>query len=109
MGLIEIGHRMAKRAWRMPLIGQILELDYARTFSKHSAGAFRGVHASFAQAEAAIPVGKKVGYDHDELADFYRQRMEKACQSNYAVLFWLRPLLRPDSVIFDFGGHVGVS
>ena len=50
-----------------------------------------------------------MGYDHDELAGLYRLRMEKACQSDYAVLFWLRDIREPDSFVFDFGGHVGVS
>jgi putative methyltransferase (TIGR04325 family) len=109
VGIIEIGDRIAKNAWRMPLVGQVLELDYDRTFSHCPSGAFRGVYRTFAEAEAAIPPGKRVGYDHAELAGYYRNRMEKANQSDYAALFWLRPLMTPDAVVFDFGGHVGVS
>ncbi len=30
-------------------------------------------------------------------------------ESDYAVLFWLRDLLKPGTHVFDFGGHVGVS
>jgi putative methyltransferase (TIGR04325 family) len=109
VGIIEIGNRIAKNAWRLPVVGQVLALDYARTFKHRPSGRFRGVYATFADAEAAIPRGQPVGYDHAELASYYRNRMLKANQSDYAVLFWLRPLLRPDSVVFDFGGHVGVS
>jgi putative methyltransferase (TIGR04325 family) len=41
----------------------------------------------------------------------YRDRMKKACESDYAVLFWLRRILdeEPNAHVFDFGGHVGVS
>ena len=56
-----------------------------------------------------FPTGARVGYDHDELAGLYRHRMEKANQSDYAVLFWLKDILDERSFVFDFGGHVGVS
>jgi putative methyltransferase (TIGR04325 family) len=39
----------------------------------------------------------------------YRHRMEKANQSDYAVLFWLKDIFDEHSFVFDFGGHVGVS
>lgn len=70
---------------------------------------FRGVYASFAEAEASLPAGARVGYDHDDLAGLYRHRMGKANQSDYAVLFWLKGILDEHSFVFDFGGHVGVS
>jgi putative methyltransferase (TIGR04325 family) len=90
-------------------VGQVLEADYARSFAKRPANRFRGVYATFAEAEASIPAGSKVGYDHAELAGLYRHRMEKANQSDYAVLFWLKGILDARSFVFDFGGHVGVS
>lgn len=91
------------------MVGQVLEADYARSFAKRPANRFRGVYATFAEAEAAVPPGQRVGYDHAELAGLYRHRMEKANQSDYAVLFWLKGLLEPTTFLFDFGGHVGVS
>lgn len=111
MGIIDVGKRISNNAWRLPLVGQVLAADYARSFARRPPNRFRGVYASFAEAEASIPAGERVGYDHVELAGLYRHRMEKACQSDYAVLFWLRQILqaKPDSFVFDFGGHVGVS
>jgi putative methyltransferase (TIGR04325 family) len=109
VGLIEIGKRAQRHAWRIPGVGQVLELDYKRTFAARPANRFRGVYATFAEAEAAIPKGQRVGYDHAELAGLYRHRMEKANQSDYAVLFWMRAILDYRSFVFDFGGHVGVS
>ena len=109
MGLIDLGERVARNAWRLPLLGRVLAVDYARAFARMPPNKFHGVHATFADAEAAIPAGRRVGYDHDLLAGMYRNRMDKACQSDYAVLFWLRDLLDGRTHLFDFGGHVGVS
>ena len=90
-------------------MGQVLEADYERSFAKRPRNRFRGVYATFAEAEASIPPGAPIGYDHAELAGLYRHRMEKANQSDYAVLFWLKGLLDASTFVFDFGGHVGVS
>jgi putative methyltransferase (TIGR04325 family) len=109
MGIIDLGKRVSRNAWRLPVVGHMLELDYARSFARRPPNRFRGVYATFAEAEASIPPGSRVGYDHAELAGLYRHRMEKANQSDYAVLFWLKDILGPSSFVFDFGGHVGVS
>lgn len=91
------------------MVGQVLERDYARSFARRPPGRFRGVYGTFAEAEASVPPGERVGYDHAELAGLYRHRMDKANQSDYAVLFWLKGILDERSFVFDFGGHVGVS
>lgn len=109
MGLIDVGRRIAKNAWRIPGVGQVLALDYERSFARRAPNRFRGVYATFAEAEASIPARERIGYDHAALAGLYRHRMEKANQSDYGVLFWMRGLLEPGSFVFDFGGHVGVS
>ena len=87
----------------------MLELDYARRFARRPANRFRGVYASFAEAEASVPPGEPIGYDHAALASLYRHRMEKANPSDYPVLFWLKGILDERSFVFDFGGHVGVA
>lgn len=87
----------------------MLEADYARSFARRPPNRFRGVYPTFADAEASVPPDARLGYDHAELAGLYRHRMEKANQSDYAVLFWLKGLLDDRSFVFDFGGHVGVS
>jgi putative methyltransferase (TIGR04325 family) len=109
VGIIDLGKRVSRNAWRLPVVGQVLELDYARSFARRPPNRFRGVYGSFAEAEATVPKGALVGYDHAELAGFYRHRMEKANQSDYAVLFWLKGILDEHSFVFDFGGHVGVA
>ena len=109
MGILDLSRRVSRNAWRLPVVGAVLERDYARAFAKMPRNQFRGVYGSFAEAEASIPPGARVGYDHAELAGLYRLRMEKANQSDYAVLFWLKGLLDERSFVLDVGGHVGVS
>ena len=109
MSIIDFGKRASRHAWRIPLVGQVLRRDYARSFARRPANQFRGVYSSFAEAEASIPADERVGYDHPTMAAMYRHRMEKANQSDYAVLFWLKGILDERSFVFDFGGHVGVS
>ena len=109
MGIIDLGKRVSRNAWRLPLVGQVLERDYARSFARRPLNRFRGVYATFAEAAASIPADTRVGYDHAVMAGMYRHRMEKANQSDYAVLFWLKSILDEQSFVFDFGGHVGVS
>ncbi|HEY0190808.1 MAG TPA: methyltransferase, TIGR04325 family [Kofleriaceae bacterium] len=87
----------------------MLSFDYAREFARRPPNRFRGVYPTFSDAEASVPQGERLGYDHAELAGLYRHRMEKANESDYPVLFWLRPILNEHSFVFDFGGHVGVS
>lgn len=109
MGLIDTGERIARHAWRIPVVGRILAMDYARSFARMPPNKFRGAFPGFAEAERSIPQGRRIGYDHDALSGMYRNRMERACQSDYAVLFWLQRIVDADTVLFDFGGHVGVS
>ncbi len=109
MGIIDLCKRVSRNAWRIPVVGQVLERDYARSFARRPANRFRGVYATFAEAEASVSPGARVGYDHAELAGMYRHRIEKANQSDYAVLFWLKSILDEHSFVFDLGGHVGVS
>jgi putative methyltransferase (TIGR04325 family) len=109
MGILEWSQRVSRNAWRVPGVRQVLVRDYARSFARMPRNQFHGVYASFAEAEAAMPANARVGYDHAELAGLYRHRMEKANQSDYAVLFWLKGILDDRSFVFDFGGHVGVA
>lgn len=109
MGIIDLGKRVSRNIWRLPVVRQVLELDYARAFARRPPNQFRGVYGSFAEAEASVPQHAPLGYDHAALAGMYRHRMEKANQSDYAVLFWLKGILDEHSFVFDFGGHVGIS
>lgn len=109
VAIIDLGRRVSRHAWRLPVVGSVLKFDYERAFARKPPNRFRGVYQSFAEAAATVPADALVGYDHIELAALYRHRMDKANQSDYAALFWLKGILDERSFVFDFGGHVGVS
>ena len=111
MSILDLSRRVLRSAQYLPVVNDVLTVDYERDFQRGPTGLFRGVYRDFAAAEASIPAGKRVGYDHVELAGMYRKRMTKACESDYAVLYWMRRILEgePSSIVYDFGGHVGVS
>lgn len=109
MGMMDFADRALRNAWRVPVLGRLVALDERRAFARMPRGRFLGVYRDFASAQAAVPRGARSGYDHDALAGMYRDRIDAPCESDYAVLFWLRDLLLPGTRVFDFGGHVGVS
>jgi putative methyltransferase (TIGR04325 family) len=109
MGIFDISERISRNLWRVPLVGPLIRLDYERAFLR-GRGRYRGVYRNFEEAKRSIPPDQKMGFDHVELAGMYRNRMLKACPSDYAVLYWMRSMmLETDPFIFDFGGHVGIS
>lgn len=72
----------------------------------------RGIFDNFAQAAAAAPRNRPVGYNDNALAVDYRQRLTLAMHSyDYPVLFHLDRLLRTlarPATLLDYGGNVGV-
>jgi putative methyltransferase (TIGR04325 family) len=72
----------------------------------------RGVYRSLEQAEAAAPRGKKIGYNHEELAKGYLGELNLSLSSHrYPILYHLGTILRnlPERcTLLDFGGNVGV-
>lgn len=72
---------------------------------------WRGAYASFAEAAAAAPRTRPLGYDNPAPAQMYRGAyLERVFPRDYPVLFWLRRLMAAGaSDVFDFGGHVGTK
>ncbi len=71
-------------------------------------GQFRGVYESLHEAEAAVPRGKKVGYDHEDLARDYQAKLSLRLESfEYPVLFHLGRIIGECHTILDFGGNIG--
>jgi putative methyltransferase (TIGR04325 family) len=68
-----------------------------------------GVYSTFAEAIAAAPPGKPIGFDHEGPAQMFRNLMTRLDTKDYAVLHWLERGLPPGGRVFDFGGHVGVK
>jgi putative methyltransferase (TIGR04325 family) len=75
----------------------------------HQYGQFRGVFESFEQAEASVPRGGKVGYDHEELGREYQAKLDLRLDSfDYPILFHLDRIVSRSRAILDFGGNIGV-
>jgi putative methyltransferase (TIGR04325 family) len=71
-------------------------------------GCYRGQYRSFAEALAAAPKSKKLGYNHADLAQEYRDQFSRYIgYYDYPVLMWLKDLLREGSQVFDYGGNIG--
>ena len=91
----------------VPILKSVLKAYYERLFSTTGSGMFRGVYRNFQEAMQAAPRTKKVGFNHEELIDMYRDRLLGVYPEDYPVLFWLRPIIREGCRVFDFGGHRG--
>lgn len=86
-----------------------LEARYEHYFAHEPrANLFRGVYASFDEAQRSAPSSKPVGYDNPGPAAMYRHILERMELSDYPVLFWLDRALRGARRLFDLGGHVGL-
>lgn len=71
--------------------------------------AYRGVFASFADAERASPKIKPLGYDAANSTDWYLSKLNGVAQEDYPVLYWLRSAFEDSHSVFEIGGHVGVA
>lgn len=67
-----------------------------------------GVYPNYAEALAAVPKNRKVGYDNKESSNLYPYLLEFTKISDFAALFYLSQLAQPGYRIFDFGGNTGV-
>jgi len=97
-------------AERIPPIRALRVAEYEHQFAGDLLGAFRGVYESFDEAHRSAPPGRPTGFDVNGVAEqkILRSRVDRVFAYDYPILFWLRPLLGPDAVVFDYGGHVGV-
>ena len=68
---------------------------------------YRGVFATFAEAERAIPKGRPEGFNLDEVPDFFIGKQFLFNPQDYPVLVWLAQAFEPGSTVFDLGGGFG--
>lgn len=74
------------------------------------AGVCRGVYDTYAQAAAAAPAQRPLGYDHEGPAAMYRDRIDRVFPSDYPMLHWMGEAFANGATrVVDLGGHVGVS
>src|SRR3954466_2254203 len=89
--------------------GKLIQAVRRRRFFRRGPGNFyAGVYKTRDEARKAIPPQQTEGFDNQTAAGFYRERLEKVFPADYAALFWLQPLIKESTRIFDFGGHVGL-
>ena len=98
---------------RLPLFRSFFEARYTRTFFAHRAlthHLYRGVFASFDEAQASIPAANVNGYDNKESAELYRERTRRVFINDYPMMHWLgRFFAEGARNVFDIGGHIGIA
>ncbi len=88
-----------------PLVYMTRYLYEKRFRTEAGRGLFRGVYDDFGSAIASAPSDNPIGYDHAAAAQMYETR--PVFPEDYAVLFWLRPLVTSGIRVLDLGGHAG--
>lgn len=84
-------------------------------YSAHFRGAggdarlFYGVYGDFAEACRHIPANRLVGYDNEPSAQRLAHERLQVFPFDYPVMFWLARVLPECRLLFDWGGHVGIS
>jgi putative methyltransferase (TIGR04325 family) len=98
---------------RLPLLRQFQEARYTRRFFAHHAlthHLYRGVFATFDEAQASIPPSSTSGYDNTESAELYRERTRRIFINDYPMIYWLgRWFADGAHRVFDIGGHIGIA
>ncbi len=98
-------------AVRSPLLRIPLSPVYNWYF-EHAVGQrrmFRGIYRGFGEAVDAIPRARSIGFDNPGSSDRVAHARSFLSAYDYPVLFWLTQLLKAGTVVFDWGGNIGVS
>jgi putative methyltransferase (TIGR04325 family) len=103
---------LALDAGRLPLVGGLLSDAYRSYFNKlHGSNVriFQGIFPDFASAAAAVPAGWRSGYDNDSSARRVIDEWLGVYPNDYPVMFWLSRLIPTSTLLFDWGGNVGLK
>jgi putative methyltransferase (TIGR04325 family) len=99
-------------------MGPVRELrrrSFEKQFVRHVEGGYggnlyRGVFATFEEAQKSAPPSKPIGYDNQAAADLYVERTRRVYASDYPAMLWLEKLFQSGAkTVFEFGGHIGVA
>ena len=103
--------KLMVEAARVPVLGSMLQRREWRRFCAASGQVrlFHGVYPDFNSAAAAVPRGRAVGCDNQVSVQRLADERFRILPLDYPVLFWLERLLPGCRLLFDFGGHVGIS
>jgi putative methyltransferase (TIGR04325 family) len=102
---------IALGAIQLPGLRRAISPLYTQYFDRAAGNRrlFRGLYPDFVAAANAIPKNCAVGYDNSTSATRVAHARHFRSSYDYPILFWLARILRPHSVIFDWGGNVGNS
>ena len=64
---------------------------------------------NFEEAARSVPPGQPIGYDNEDAAAFYRERLGRVGHDDYPALLWLARALQTSRSLVEIGGHVGVA
>jgi putative methyltransferase (TIGR04325 family) len=83
--------------------------DDAFTSSK-AVGCCRGVFETYAQAAAATPKSRPLGYDNVDAAGMYHDRLGRVYPADYPMMLWLQKAFADGARnVLDLGGHIGIA
>jgi putative methyltransferase (TIGR04325 family) len=101
----------ASAAARIPLLRAPLQMAYKHYFNRihGSVRLFSGVYPDFKTAQRAIPADRLVGYDNPAGSRRNAHDLFRVFPMDYPILFWLSRLLPNCSLLFDWGGNIGIS
>lgn len=109
--LFTLARTIAEEAAGIPLVRALLAPAYKRKFDTACGPVrrFHGIYPDFLSASRDIPAGKLAGCDNEASALRLADERFRICASDYPIMFWLQKLLPECKLLFDFGGHVGIS
>lgn len=104
--------RIAIEAGQLPGLRLVAEPIYRRLFQRpyQPEAHYYGIYDSYAQALADAPPTLPTTYDIEASGRMYRSHLDKIKVSDYPALHWLSRLLATGNrLVFDLGGHIGLS
>ncbi|MCK7594827.1 methyltransferase, TIGR04325 family [Pseudomarimonas salicorniae] len=100
--------RIGRLLDRLPPFSWINRALYKRAFARNRhENLFLGVYGSFAEAAAAAPQVKPVGYDNEGSVALYGDELRPR---DYPAVFWIDRLVAAGARrVFDLGGYTGIK
>lgn len=109
--MVRYWRRLAYDARDVPIFGSFVATAYRRYFNNAGGHVrlFRGLYQNFEAAARDIPAERLFGYDNEASATRVLGEWLGVYPNDYPVMFWLAKLLRERSLVFDWGGNVGLK
>jgi putative methyltransferase (TIGR04325 family) len=105
-------NRIGKVVRHVPVLGSASSYAFRRVFNNSedpTIRLFRGIYPDFATAIQDIPTSRLQGYDNKQSAGVLANDRLRIYPFDYPILFWLSKLITNCNLLFDWGGHVGIS